>query len=58
LGLKECSDETACPLHYKWIPVKKKITALLNEMTLAELAKAVLTGKYRLADLPAAALPR
>ena len=57
LGLKECSDETACPMHFKWKPVKNKIFSLLNEMTLDELAKAVLTGKYRLADLPTAAMP-
>lgn len=57
LGLKECSDATACPMHFKWLPVKKKILAMLNEMTLDELAKAVLTGKYRLADLPSGALP-
>lgn len=54
LGLKECSDNTACPMHFKWIPVKKKIIALLQGMTLEELAKAVQTGKYRLADVPAA----
>jgi Rrf2 family protein len=58
LGLKECSDATACPLHFKWVPVKKKIIALLNEMNLDELAKAVMTGKYRLSDLPAGALPQ
>jgi len=52
LGLKECSDATACPMHFKWTPVKKKILAMLNDMTLEELAKAVKTGKYRLADLP------
>ncbi|MCU0842829.1 MAG: Rrf2 family transcriptional regulator [Thiobacillaceae bacterium] len=52
LGLKECSDATACPMHFKWIPVKKKIIALLMGMTLEELAKAVQTGKYRLSDLP------
>ena len=57
LGLKECSDETACPMHFKWVPVKKNIISLLNEMNLEELAKAVLTGKYRLSDLPAGALP-
>jgi Rrf2 family protein len=57
LGLKECSDETACPMHFKWKPVKEKIISMLNMMTLDELAKAVLTGKYRLADLPAAAIP-
>lgn len=53
LGLKECSDETACPMHFKWKPVKDKIIAMMNHMTLEELAKAVQTGKYRLADLPA-----
>lgn len=56
LGLKECSDETACPMHAKWLPVKKKIIALLEDMTLDDLAKAVLTGKYRLSDLPGSAL--
>lgn len=56
LGLKECSDATACPMHAKWIPVKKKIIGLLQGMTLEELAKAVQTGKYRLADLPAGML--
>lgn len=58
LGLKECTDETACPMHFKWKPVKNKIIAMMNEMHLEDLAKAVQTGKYRLADLPAAAMPR
>ncbi|MDD3530292.1 MAG: Rrf2 family transcriptional regulator [Gallionellaceae bacterium] len=57
LGLKECTDETACPMHFKWKPVKNKIIAMMNDMHLEDLAKAVQTGKYRLADLPAAALP-
>lgn len=52
LGLKECSDETACPLHSRWIPVKKKIIDLLQETTLDKLARAVESGKYRLADMP------
>lgn len=52
LGLKNCSDETACPLHFRWIPVRKKIIELLNETTLEKLARAVETGKYRLADVP------
>lgn len=54
LGLKECSDATACPMHFKWIPVKKKIISLLQGMTLEDLARAVQTGKYRLSDLPSA----
>lgn len=57
LGLKECSDETACPMHFKWKPVKNRIIAMMNDMHLEDLAKAVQTGKYRLADLPAAAMP-
>ncbi len=52
LGLKECSDETACPLHSRWVPVKKKIMYLLEDTTLDKLAKAVESGKYRLADIP------
>jgi Rrf2 family protein len=52
LGLKKCSDETACPLHFRWKPVKAKIIALLEDTTLDKLAKAVESGKYRLADIP------
>lgn len=52
LGLKKCSDETACPLHFRWLPVKKKIIDLLQDATLDKLAKAVESGKYRLADMP------
>lgn len=56
LGLKTCRDETACPMHHKWKPIKGKIIALLEEQTLEKLARAVQTGKYRLADLPQAAI--
>jgi Rrf2 family protein len=52
LGLKKCSAETACPLHFRWVPVKEKIIKLLEETTLGKLADAVNTGKYRLADIP------
>ncbi len=54
LGLKICSDETACPVHSKWKPIKEKIVALLHEQTLDRLAAAVLSGKYRICDLPMA----
>ena len=52
LGLKKCSDETVCPVHTRWMPVKEKIIGLLKETTLDKLAKAVQSGKYRLTDLP------
>jgi len=54
LGLKECTDETACPLHRKWKPVKKEILAYFGSVTLVRLAHAVQSGQYRLADLPLA----
>lgn len=56
LGLKVCSEETACPMHSRWKPIKEKIVHLLHEQTLEKLAQAVKTGKYRIADLPAAAI--
>lgn len=52
LGLKECSDETACPMHTKWKPIKQRVVDLLKDQTLEKLAKAVQSGKYRLADIP------
>lgn len=52
LGHKQCSDETACPLHHRWSPVKEKVMELLRATTLNELAAAVESGKYRLVDLP------
>jgi DNA-binding IscR family transcriptional regulator len=56
LGLKVCSDATACPMHAKWKPIKQKVFALLTEQTLEKLATAVVSGKYRLTDLPHAVL--
>ena len=52
LGLKVCSDETACPMHAKWKPIKAEIIELLQKQTLEMLALAVKSGKYRLTDLP------
>ena len=52
LGLKACQDETACPLHRKWKPVKKDILVCLGNITLINLAMAVQSGQYRLCDLP------
>lgn len=54
LGLKTCGDETACPMHRKWKPIKHKMLAYLGRVTLTQLAKAVRSGQYRLSDLPQA----
>lgn len=58
LGLKICGDETACPMHAQWMPIKTRIVKLLNQQTLGKLAAAVQSGKYRLTELPFAALKR
>ena len=52
LGLKKCSDETACPMHAKWMPIKTAIIETLESQTIAYLADAVREGKYRLSDIP------
>lgn len=57
LGLKECSDATACPMHHQWTPIKQEVIKLLTQQTLAMLSEAVRSGKYRLSDMPAALLP-
>ncbi|MHB1591477.1 MAG: RrF2 family transcriptional regulator [Sulfuricella sp.] len=56
LGLKICSEETACPVHSKWKPIKEKIVVMMHEHTLERLAVAVQSGKYRIRDLPATML--
>ncbi len=57
LGLKVCSDETACPMHAQWRPIKEEIITLLKQQTLDKLSEAVLSGKYRISDIPYALLP-
>lgn len=53
LGLKECGDETACPMHTEWKPIKAEIFEVLESQSIATLAQAVGQGKYRLSDIPA-----
>jgi hypothetical protein len=43
-------------MHNQWKPIKIKIVNLLNQQTLGKLAAAVRSGKYRLTELPFAAL--
>lgn len=52
LGLRICSDSTACPMHAKWWPIKQEIVKLLQNQTLDMLAATVMSGKYQLTDLP------
>jgi Rrf2 family protein len=56
LGLKVCENQTACPMHFEWRPVRERIVELLRQQTLEALARAVQSGRYRIADLPQSAL--
>ncbi|MBA2660033.1 MAG: Rrf2 family transcriptional regulator [Nitrosospira sp.] len=56
LGLKVCSEKTACPMHVKWWPIKQEIVKLLQSQTLEMLAAMVASGKYQLTDFPHAVL--
>lgn len=50
LGLKKCSDETACPVHQDWMPVKDGVFKMLNQETLQSLSAAVRSGCYRICN--------
>lgn len=52
LGLKVCSEKTACPMHEKWWPIKQEIVRLLQNQTLEMLAAGVTSGEYQLTDIP------
>jgi Rrf2 family protein len=39
LGLPNCSDENACPLHETWKELRSNMSAMLHQNTLADLAR-------------------
>lgn len=55
LGLKKCSDKTACPVHYHWQPLKKQVMEMLGQHTIGSMAAAVKEGRYQL-QLPTVGL--
>ena len=48
LGLKACADETACPVHTQWKPLKAEVVGLLSKQTIGSMAEAVRAGRYRI----------
>lgn len=48
LGLAKCADETACPAHHAWAPIKDKMLTLLHEQTIGVIAEALRDGRYDL----------
>jgi Rrf2 family transcriptional regulator, iron-sulfur cluster assembly transcription factor len=45
IGLSRCTDQTACPVHQKWLPLRDRITALLDRQTVADLASKASAAK-------------
>ncbi len=45
IGLKKCSDDTPCPIHFEYKQIKEKIIELLNSKTVYELGEDVNLGK-------------
>ena len=44
IGLKVCSDKTACPIHHKYKILKEDIKSLLKEKTIAVLSDEIRDG--------------
>jgi Rrf2 family iron-sulfur cluster assembly transcriptional regulator len=40
LGLAVCSEEKPCPLHHSWKEIRERLSVMLYETTLADLARA------------------
>ena len=49
VGLVECSDDSPCPLHDTWKPLREKIIDYLAAETLADLAEALARKKQLIA---------
>ncbi len=49
IGLSKCTDHTACPMHEKWMPMRDRMSTLLSQHSIAELAAKARTGRTRLA---------
>lgn len=58
VGLPKCADHAACPLHEKWMPLRAKVTSLLERQTVAELAAKARRGDSRLSSATKAAVRR
>ena len=49
IGLDLCSDDTPCPLHHTWKPIKENIRKMLTDENLEELAHRVVEKRKLMA---------
>ena len=45
IGMDLCSDETPCPLHHKWKPIREDVREMLAAENLEELANRVIVKR-------------
>ena len=50
MGLDPCSDDTPCPLHDTFKPIRKSIRDYLSETTIADVSRAFWEKQARLAE--------
>ncbi len=48
LGLPECDNQNPCPLHEQWKGVRASVTSMLDETSLADLARVTKARRRRL----------
>lgn len=58
LGLRHCSAEKPCPIYAAWNPIKENLVAILEQMTIEEMAKSVISGRFSLANFSGTLLGR
>ncbi|HEX8978842.1 MAG TPA: Rrf2 family transcriptional regulator [Parasulfuritortus sp.] len=56
LGLRQCSATKPCPIYTTWNPIKENLVSILEQLTIEEMAKSVISGRFSLADLPGSLL--
>jgi DNA-binding IscR family transcriptional regulator len=50
VGLARCSDETPCPLHERWKPIRERIRTYLESTSLSSMADATRRKQASLGD--------
>lgn len=53
LGLPNCGDENACPLHDTWKEIRTRMTNMMEQTTLADLARVAVRRQARAKKKPA-----
>jgi len=50
LGMKSCGDDSPCPLHDQWAPIKQRIQAMLGGKSLAAMAEDLSSGRVSIVE--------